>query len=82
MTEPEYVEVERSPGGAAGTWWWMEGTLGPVVFCLSCQQPHLIHGDHAVAPDGKVRPSVNCTVCRGQTHIRLADWTGAPCVKE
>lgn len=82
MPEPEYVQIERNAGGAAGTWWWMEGTLGPVVYCPSCQQPHLIYGGHSVAADGKVHPSVECTVCRWHAKVRLADWDGKPCRKE
>lgn len=76
---PEYVEIERNPGGAAGTWWWIEGTRGPFVFCPSCQQPQPLHEGHAVAPDGTVNPSVQCTVCRWHASVRLADWTGQPC---
>jgi hypothetical protein len=83
---PEWVEIARNPDCAPGTWWWLEGTLGPVVCCAQCQQPHLIDNrdgqGHVVGEDGKVRPSVECMRCGWHVKVQLAGWDGKPCTKE
>ena len=63
----------------AGPWWWRTETPGMTYrpVWMRCPYGHLgTLGDHAVADDGTITPSVQCPEpgCRWHETVRLDDW--------
>lgn len=73
------LEYPRDPNLPPGTWnLWTTGKRRVLFSCPKCGDTGLL--DHAVASDGSVTPSVQCTKpgCGFHENIRLSGWDSEP----